>query len=392
MQVILQYILIPLLLFKDEQMDESVVETYRGDWKNDKRTGFGVSERSDGLRYEGEWFNNRKYGYGVTTFRDGSKEEGKYKNNVLITSQRRRHLFLIRSAKFRARIDTSVAAAQRAMRMALQKEDIAISRSATARGKAELADQAAEHAREESELAQQTAKQFAPDFKQPGLERLKSRDVPRYIPPLPTNTTNKNPLLKNSSIDQTSLGSEKPQHQLLHHPQAYLETIDSKLNEPDVATPGPLLMRQSMRRPSVKQLPQNQLVSDPTSPLGQNQLPNQFSPIRTSLTNPHLGINPYMQQANMQHNQYSNMPGMPSPVYQPGMPQFPNNQFVQPNPYGIQGSQYPQEMYQNYQNVDQYGNYVQPMMPGFQNQYQPAPGFLNQQVVKTNCVSIILRN
>lgn len=57
-------------------MDGSVTETYMGEWKNDKRTGFGISERSDGLRYEGEWFANKKYGYGVTTFRDGSKEEG----------------------------------------------------------------------------------------------------------------------------------------------------------------------------------------------------------------------------------------------------------------------------------------------------------------------------
>ena len=54
-------------------MDSSVTETYMGEWKNDKRTGFGISERSDGLKYEGEWFNNRKYGYGVTTFRDGTK-------------------------------------------------------------------------------------------------------------------------------------------------------------------------------------------------------------------------------------------------------------------------------------------------------------------------------
>lgn len=50
-------------------MDASVTETYMGEWKNDKRAGFGISERSDGLKYEGEWFNNKKYGYGVTTFK-----------------------------------------------------------------------------------------------------------------------------------------------------------------------------------------------------------------------------------------------------------------------------------------------------------------------------------
>ena len=112
---------------KDEQLDASVTETYMGEWKNDKRSGFGISERSDGLKYEGEWFNNRKYGYGITTHR-GQIEEGKYKNNVLVTSTNKRHMFLIRSAKFRERIDSALNAAQRASKIALQKADIAISR------------------------------------------------------------------------------------------------------------------------------------------------------------------------------------------------------------------------------------------------------------------------
>merc|ERR1719391_1615415 len=103
---------------EDEMLDANVTETYMGEWKNDKRCGFGISERSDGLKYEGEWFNNRKYGYGVTTFKDGSREEGKYKNNILITSKKK-HLFLIRSAKFRERIDSAVNAAQRASKIAL---------------------------------------------------------------------------------------------------------------------------------------------------------------------------------------------------------------------------------------------------------------------------------
>jgi junctophilin len=108
----------------------------------------------------------------VTTFRDGTKEEGKYKNNVLITSQKKKHLFLIRSAKFRERIDAAVDSAQRASKYALQKADIAISRTATARGKAELADVSADHARVDSEVAIQTAREFAPDFKPALLERF----------------------------------------------------------------------------------------------------------------------------------------------------------------------------------------------------------------------------
>ncbi|XP_055550136.1 junctophilin-1-like isoform X2 [Wyeomyia smithii] len=159
-------------IVEDEQLDGSVTETYMGEWKNDKRCGYGISERSDGLKYEGEWFSNKKYGYGVTTFKDGTKEEGKYKNNVLITSQKKRHLFLIRSAKFRERIDAAIDSAQRASKYALQKADIAISRTATARGKAELADVAADQAREDSDISIQMAKEFAPDFKPQLLDRF----------------------------------------------------------------------------------------------------------------------------------------------------------------------------------------------------------------------------
>lgn len=158
---------------QDDVLDANVTETYMGEWKNDKRCGFGISERSDGLKFEGEWYNNKKYGYGVTTFKDGAKEEGKYKNNVLITSNKKKHIFLIRSAKFRERIDSAVNAAIRASQIALQKADIAISRTATARGKGEQADIAAIHAREDSDFARLCAKQFAPDFHQPGLEVLK---------------------------------------------------------------------------------------------------------------------------------------------------------------------------------------------------------------------------
>lgn len=35
----------------NEQIDPTVTETYMGEWKEDKRTGFGICERSDGLLY-----------------------------------------------------------------------------------------------------------------------------------------------------------------------------------------------------------------------------------------------------------------------------------------------------------------------------------------------------
>ena len=113
---------------QDDIADANMVESYSGEWKNDKRSGFGVSERSDGLKYEGEWENNKKHGYGATTFKDGSREEGKYKNNVLISAGKKSRLLILRTSKVRDRVDNAVAAAVRAAQIALQKSDIAISR------------------------------------------------------------------------------------------------------------------------------------------------------------------------------------------------------------------------------------------------------------------------
>jgi len=62
-----------------------IVERYLGEWKGDRRTGYGIAERSDGLRYEGEWASNRKHGYGVTTLQDGTT------STAVITYQTRRH-------------------------------------------------------------------------------------------------------------------------------------------------------------------------------------------------------------------------------------------------------------------------------------------------------------
>lgn len=40
------------VILQDDITDVNVTECYMGEWKADKRSGFGVSERSDGLRYE----------------------------------------------------------------------------------------------------------------------------------------------------------------------------------------------------------------------------------------------------------------------------------------------------------------------------------------------------
>ncbi|CAP28117.1 Protein CBR-JPH-1 [Caenorhabditis briggsae] len=157
---------------EEEAVEESAIETYMGEWKNDMRSGFGVCERSDGLKYHGEWANNAKCGFGVTTFKDGTKEEGRYKNNILIASSRRKGVIFMRASKFREKLEQAMGTAIRAASIAQQKADIAASRTSTARERSEQATFISRQANEDSEVARIHAKQFDPSFKQPGTRRL----------------------------------------------------------------------------------------------------------------------------------------------------------------------------------------------------------------------------
>ena len=117
----------------EDHVDATTTEIYMGEWKNDKRTGFGISERSNGMKYEGEWANNKRHGYGCTVFPDGSKEEGKYKNNILVRGIRKQ-LIPIRNTKTREKVDRAIEGAQRAAAMARTKVEIANSRYVNAGG------------------------------------------------------------------------------------------------------------------------------------------------------------------------------------------------------------------------------------------------------------------
>lgn len=111
----------------EDNVDATTTESYMGEWKNDKRSGFGVSERSNGMKYEGEWLNNKRHGYGCTIFPDGTKEEGKYKNNVLARGIRKQ-LIPLKNAKTKQKVDRAIEGAVRAAAIARTKVEIAISR------------------------------------------------------------------------------------------------------------------------------------------------------------------------------------------------------------------------------------------------------------------------
>ncbi|KAM9329686.1 junctophilin-4 [Gastrophryne carolinensis] len=128
-------------------------ETYAGEWKGDRRSGYGVSRRSNGLSYEGEWLRNRRHGYGRTTYPDGSREEGKYKMNML-ASGKVKSLFPLRRGKGREKVERAVGLARRAEATARQKQEMAIASAADARLQAEAASVASQEALEASRTAQ----------------------------------------------------------------------------------------------------------------------------------------------------------------------------------------------------------------------------------------------
>ncbi|XP_070575783.1 junctophilin-1-like [Ptychodera flava] len=146
--------------YMNEEPEGELTEAYMGEWKQDKRAGYGISQRSDGMRYEGEWQNNRKHGYGITTYPDGSREEGKWKNNQLVASGKKK-LFPLRSAKISDRVARAVDLANQAAELARQKADIAISRASHAKDKAQMADVIAIQAREEANRAKIYSKELS---------------------------------------------------------------------------------------------------------------------------------------------------------------------------------------------------------------------------------------
>ncbi|XP_047426613.1 junctophilin-2 [Mugil cephalus] len=158
----------------EADIDATTTEVYMGEWKNDKRSGYGISERSSGLKYEGEWLNNQRHGYGCTTFAEGGKEEGKYMNNMLVKAMKKR-VIQLKGTKIKQKVERAVEGAQRAAAIAKQKAEIAASRTTHAKAKSDAAEQAAHASNSESSIARLVAKELSPTFYQPGPEYLKKR-------------------------------------------------------------------------------------------------------------------------------------------------------------------------------------------------------------------------
>ncbi|XP_068600630.1 junctophilin-2 isoform X2 [Brachionichthys hirsutus] len=164
----------------EADIDATTTEAYMGEWKNDQRSGYGMSERSSGLKYEGEWLNNQRHGYGRTSFAEGGKEEGKYTNNLLVKATKKRAIQL-KGTKIKHKVERAVEGSQRAAAIAKQKAEIATSRTAHSKVKAGGAEQAAQASNGESSIARLAAKELSPSFYQPGPEYLKKRVLAEVV-------------------------------------------------------------------------------------------------------------------------------------------------------------------------------------------------------------------
>ncbi|XP_067096405.1 junctophilin-2 isoform X1 [Osmerus mordax] len=164
----------------EADIDATTTEVYMGEWKNDKRSGYGISERSSGLKYEGEWLDNQRHGYGCTTFAEGGKEEGKYMNNMLVKAMKKR-VIQLKGTKIKQKVERSVEGAQRAAAIAKQKAEIAASRTSHAKAKADAADLASQASNNESSIARVVARELSPSFIQPGPEYMKKRALQEIV-------------------------------------------------------------------------------------------------------------------------------------------------------------------------------------------------------------------
>ncbi|MCJ8741919.1 hypothetical protein PDJAM_G00076270 [Pangasius djambal] len=211
----------------ESDIDATTTEVYMGEWKNDKRSGYGISERSSGLKYEGEWLDNQRHGYGCTTFAEGGKEEGKYVHNVLVKAVRKK-VIQLKGTKVKQKVERSVEGAQRAAAIAKQKAEIASSRTSHAKSKGEAAEQAAQAANNESSIARVVARELSPSFYQPGPEYLKKRALQEIA------ETNEN---ADTGMHDSLLAEEimPPESPFLHE----MESLKPSISPARTPSPGP---------------------------------------------------------------------------------------------------------------------------------------------------------
>lgn len=135
-----------------------VRELYKGEWKNDKRHGYGLLETSDGYKYVGQWSENMRHGLGAASYPDNTKLEGEFSNDVFISSIKKQSSIKSLVTRFRQRLQMACEAALQAGDISVQKSHMSLSRAAAARDRGLEAGAAGERARQEAVIAKRRAR------------------------------------------------------------------------------------------------------------------------------------------------------------------------------------------------------------------------------------------
>lgn len=63
---------------KGRLINSSGIVTYEGNWKNDQRSGYGISKYDGGDCHEGNYSKDDRHGVGVFLWSDGDKYTGNF--------------------------------------------------------------------------------------------------------------------------------------------------------------------------------------------------------------------------------------------------------------------------------------------------------------------------
>lgn len=134
-------------------------QIYEGEWKEDRRHGYGVMKCIGSYTYYGQWEKNARTGYGVMRYENGIKEEGQWQNGELIVALKRKKLHF-RSHQLETNIQTAHTNAIQAAESARNKALLAESRASSAMAKAKIAHTVAMRAEKEAQIARDKAELY----------------------------------------------------------------------------------------------------------------------------------------------------------------------------------------------------------------------------------------
>ena len=143
-------------------------QIYEGEWKNDKRHGYGTIRIIGSYTYYGQWVSNAQTGYGVMVYENGAKEEGQWQSGQLMVALKRKKIHL-KTHQLEVRVQSAHTMAIQAANAARNKALLAQSRATSATAKSKMALVVAVTAEKEAVLAREKAELYKNTTKISGM-------------------------------------------------------------------------------------------------------------------------------------------------------------------------------------------------------------------------------